>query len=149
MTAEEDQPAPPHLDNLAAFLPVFEAPGFAFATMEGGSKDESGAGTMPWSRLSEPAARFVDTAYEDGWVSPEVDWPSWMETEEARRLRDDPAAIPEATVEQLQKLLTTVIRQDRFVTGALAGAFESGMLTAILRRIDQLRLDAAPGSSDN
>jgi len=86
--------------------------------------------------------RFVEVAYEDGWVSPEVDWPSWIETEEARQLRDDPA-IEQATVEQLQKLLTTVIRQDRFVTGALAEAFETGLLTAILRRVEQLRLAAA------
>ena len=133
MTAE------PSLDALAAFLPAFEAPGFVFATMEGGAKD----GTMPWSRLAEDASRFVETAYEDGWVSPEVDWPAWKETEEARRLRDDPSAIGTATVEQLQKLLTTVIRQDRFVEGALATAFDSGLLTAVLRRVEQLRLAAA------
>ena len=145
MTAQGDPSAEPRLDNLAAFLPVFADPDFVFATMEGGSKD----GTMPWSRLSEHAERFVDTAYEDGWVSPEVDWPSWKETEEARRLRDDPTAIPEATVEQLQKILTTVIRQDRFVTGALAGAFESGLLTAVLRRLDQLRLAAAAEGSES
>ena len=139
MTTEESQPAPPHLDNLAVLLPVFEASDFSVGKI---------ANPVHFD-YSESMSRFVDTAYEDGWVSPEVDWPSWMETAQARRLRDDPAAIPEATVEQLQKLLTTVIRQDRFVTGALAGAFESGMLTAILRRIDQLRVDAAPGSSDN
>ena len=74
MTPEADQPAAPRLDNLAAFLPVFDTPDLVFATMEGGREDESGANTMPWSRLSEHAARFVDTAYEDGWVSPEVDW---------------------------------------------------------------------------
>lgn len=133
MTTEESQPAPPHLDNLAALLPVFEASDFSVGKIE----------SLTYFDYSEAMSRFVETAYEDGWVSPEVDWPSWMETEEACRLRDDPAAIPEATVEQLQKLLTTVIRQDRFVTGALAGAFESGMLTAVVRRAEQLRLGAA------
>ena len=104
---------------------------------------------MPWSRLAEHATRFVETAYEDGWVSPEVDWTAWIETEEARRLRDDRTAIEAATVEQLQKLLTALIRQDRFVTGALAGAFESGLLTAIVRRVEQLRLEAARESADS
>ena len=149
MTPEADQPAAPRLDNLAAFLPAFETPDLVFATMEGGREDESGANTMPWSRLAEHAARFVDTAYEDGWVSPEVDWTAWIETEEARRLYDDRVAIEEATVQQLQKLLTTVIRQDRFVTGALAGAFESGLLTAVVRRVEQLRLEAARESADS
>ncbi len=123
----------PRLQNLAAFLPEFEDADFSVGDIE----------SLVHFDYSESMSRFVDTAYEDGWVSPEVDWPSWMETEEARRLRDDPTAIPDATVEQLQKLLTTVIRQDRFVTGALAGAFESGMLTAVVRRAEQLRLEAA------
>lgn len=130
----------PRLDRLATFLPVFEGSRFVFATMEGGDEIEPGTITMPWSALSEHAHRFVETAYEDGWVSPEVDWSEWMQTAEAIRLRDDPDALPQATVEQLQKLLTTVIRQDRFVTGALAEAFESGLLTAIVRRMAQLRL---------
>ena len=123
----------PRLENLAAFLSEFEDADFSVGEIE----------SLVHFDYSEAMSCFVDTAYEDGWVSPEVDWPSWMETEEARRLRDDPTAIPDATVEQLQKLLTTVIRQDRFVTGALAGAFESGMLTAVVRRAEQLRLGAA------
>lgn len=40
--------------------------------------------------------------------------------------------------EQLAKLLTVVIRQDRFVKGALNGAFESGLLTAIAGRAAEL-----------
>ena len=56
MTPEADQPAEPRLDAIAAFLPVFEAPDLVFATMEGGREDESGANTMPWSRLAEHAS---------------------------------------------------------------------------------------------
>lgn len=139
MTASEHQPADPRLDRLAAFLPIFEGRDFVFATMEGGRDVESGTFTMPWSALSEHAHQFVQTAYDDGWVAPEVDWPRWIETEEARLLRDEPGAIAEASAGQLQKLLTTVIRQDQFVTGALEGAFESGLLTAVLRRMEQLQ----------
>ncbi len=139
MTTEESQPAQPRLDNLAAFLPEFEANDFSVGKI---------ANPVHFD-YSEAMSRFVQTAYEDGWVSPEVDWPSWIETGESRRLRDDPTAIPDATVEQLQKLLTTVIRQDRFVTGALAGAFESGMLTAVVRRAEQLRLGVAAEGPDN
>ena len=51
-------------------------------------------------------------------------------------------------MQQLQKLLTALIRQDRFVTGALAGAFESGLLTAIVRRVEQLRLAATAEGPD-
>ena len=139
MTPEADQPAEPRLDAIAAFLPAFEAHDFSVGNIA----------TLMHFDYSEPVLRFQETAYEDGWVSPEVDWPAWTETEEARRLRDDRTAIEEATVQQLQKLLTALIRQDRFVTGALAGAFESGLLTAIVRRVEQLRLEAARESVDS
>jgi hypothetical protein len=39
-----------------------------------------------------------------------------------------------ATQEELAKLLTAIIRSDRFVEGSLEGAFESGLLAAICRR---------------
>ncbi len=148
MTAWEDQPVPPRLDALAPFLPVFEAPGFVFATMERSEEVEPGTFTMPWSSLSEPATRFVETAYENGWVLSDFDWGSWMGTAEAVRLRDDLAELAQATTEQLAKLLTTVIRQDRFVEGALAAAFDAGLLTAILRRVQQIRLAETAGTPD-
>ena len=138
MTPEADQPAEPRLDAIAAFLPAFEARDFSVGNIA----------TLMHFDYSEPATRFVETAYEDGWVTPTVDWTSWIETEEARCLRDDRTAIEEATVQQLQKLLTALIRQDRFVTGALAGAFESGLLTAIVRRVEQLRLAATTEGPD-
>ena len=139
MTPEADQPPAPRLDAIVAFLPVFEVPDFSVGSIK----------PLMHFDYSEHAARFVETAYEDGWVTPTVDWTSWIETEEARRLRDDRTAIEAATVQQLQKLLTALIRQDRFVTGALAGAFESGLLTAIVRRVEQLRLEAARESADS
>lgn len=148
MTARKDQPVPLRLAALAAFLPVFEEPGFVFATMEGGEEVEPGTFTMPWSSLSEPAIRFVETAYENGWVLSDFDWPEWAQAEEAIRLRDDPAELAQATTEQLAKLLTTVIRQDRFIEGALAAAFDAGLLTAILQRVEQIRLAETAGSAD-
>jgi hypothetical protein len=67
-----------------------------------------------------------------------------METREAKRLRDEPAALAAATADQLASLLTVLIRHDRFVEGELAGAYRSGLLTGILRRAAALweELDA-------
>lgn len=49
-------------------------------------------------------------------------------------LRDDQAPLARATPEQLARFLTVVIRQDRFVEGALLTAFESGLILRIVRR---------------
>ena len=139
MTDELDELAPPQLDGLASLLPAFEAPDAEFGTWKGGDELEPGSFTMPWFSQSEVTSRFLDVAYRDGWVRPDFDWPAWEETPEARRLRDDREAIEQATVLELARLLTVVIRSERFGEGAVAEAIESGLVTAVLRRIEQLR----------
>ena len=64
----------------------------------------------------------------------DFDWGTWKQTPEAISLRDDAQVLARATPEQLSRLLTVCIRQDRFCEGALEGAFESGLLTRILER---------------
>lgn len=122
------------LQALAAFLPLFEEPGFVFGSWHGGQEVSPGVLTMPYFSLGETASSFVYMAYDQGWVLAGFNWPDWQGTEEAIALRADPAALANASPEQLAKLLTAVIRQDRFVEGALNGAFESGLLAAIARR---------------
>ena len=93
------------------------------------------------SDLSPVALEFVSTCYKAGWILKDFDgtewegWGDWKDSDEARRLRDDPSALDSATPGQLGRLLKVLIRQDRFVTGALTGAFEPGLLVKILRRV--------------
>ena len=115
------------LDALVVFLPKFELPDFDFGRME------TLPGKMPYYTLSPLASCFVKTCYEMGWVKP-FEWADWKDSAEATLLRDDPSALKNATLEQLIRLLTVVIRQDRFVEGALGNVFESGLLGGILRR---------------
>ena len=68
------------------------------------------------------------------WVNTSFEWVTWKGSSEASQLRDEPAALEAATADQLERLLTVLVRQDRFVTGTLAIAFESGFLVRILRR---------------
>jgi hypothetical protein len=133
MSASDDAvPLKARLEALAAFVPVFEAPGFTF-----GEWDTS-EGHLPYFFRSEEASRFVQTAYEFGWCTSSVDWTKWIATDAAQRFANDPRLIEHATVSDLEHLLTTIIRQDRFVEGNLDGAFESGHLTAIVRRAEVL-----------
>ena len=119
------------LRALVPFLSKFEAPGFKFGHVC----------SFFDSDLSPVALDFVSTCYKSGWIGKDFDgtewegWGDWKESDEARRLRDDPGALDSATTGQLGRLLTVLIRQDRFVTGALIGAFESGLLVRILRRV--------------
>jgi hypothetical protein len=66
------------------------------------------------------------------------DWMAWLETERGKELAGSPKAVASANADELGKLLTAVVRSDRFSDGSLAGAYESGLLTAILRRAKAL-----------
>ena len=76
---------------------------------------------------------FVQMCYDYKWVQP-FGWVEWKETDEAAQLRDDPEVLANATSEQLQKLLTVIIRQDRFVEGSAAEHIESGLVGRIIDR---------------
>ncbi len=121
------------LRALVPFLSKFEEPGFEFGQVCSAFHSD----------LSPVAIDFVLTCSKAGWIWNDKDfdgtewrsWVDWMGSDEARRLRDDPSALDSATPGQLGRLLTTLIRQDRFVTGALIDAFESGLLLKLLRRV--------------
>ena len=93
---------------------------------------------MPDVRYDETVHTFQKAAYAEGWVLRSFVWPDWAGSEEAARLRDDPATLAEATPEQLMRLLTVCIRQDRFVDGALLDAFESSLIRRIVQRAADL-----------
>lgn len=134
---------PGRLRALAAFLPVFQAPGFRFGGWNR-PPPEGDFQVFPFFVMSPGAELFMETAYKFGWVMP-FDWGKWAATRRAGKLRDDPQVLAGATADDIGRLLTVLIRQDRFVDGALAGAFESGLLIRILERTKAL-LDAAETS---
>ena len=124
------------LEALAAYLPAFEA-GFDFGTWQGGTAGADGVIQMPWFDFSPTARDFLRAISGAGWVTP-FDWPAWMATPEGRALTRDPKAVETASVEDLQRVLTGLVRGDRFHEGALAGAYESGILLAVVRRAQAL-----------
>jgi hypothetical protein len=122
------------LRGIVAFLPSFQASGFKFGHWTEPQSEQPGVTILPYFSLSEVAGSFEQKAYDLGWVILDFDWGSWKETSEAKSLRDDAQILAHATPEQLARLLTVCIRQDRFCEGALENAFESGLLTRILER---------------
>ncbi|MFA6240052.1 MAG: DUF6508 domain-containing protein [Candidatus Hydrogenedentales bacterium] len=140
------------LEAITRFLPIFETPGFRFGESRGLEQLKHGVLESPLFVLSEEAVAFVRTCYDYGWIV-EFEWGKWTGTREAIILRDNPTALGQSTPEQLEKLLTVCVRQDRYCDGALAGAFDCGFLTAILQRAVVLRdelatTEARKGSKD-
>ena len=119
------------LQRLADQLPTFEAPGFTFGAWVPSTRREDGVIEMGWYQLSEEAETFTRSL--GGWITP-FDWPTWANGPEGTALLHDPPAVASASAEDLGKLLTSLVRGNRFSEGTLAWAHESGLLTAIMRR---------------
>lgn len=119
------------LDAILAFLPIFERPGYSFGEWR------IQRGFFPHWDASPEAAAFVKALYDEQFIVP-FDWGSW--SEEARRYTEGgDAALAAADLDALRKLITSYVRADRFSEGTLASLFQSGQITAILRRLRQIR----------
>ncbi|GJD96241.1 DUF6508 domain-containing protein [Methylobacterium iners] len=127
------------LAAIVRYIPTFADPAVPVG-MWHQPESKPGCIEAAWFAMDETAARFVADCYDHGWVVAESDWAGWAQTERAKALRDDPAVLASATEQELAQLLTVVIRQDRFCEGSVAGAFESGMILGVLRRLEQLTL---------
>lgn len=135
-TTESDR-----LRAIGLFRVELESPGFDAGRWHPSERrgDDPGVWTMPWYELSSRAEAFV--AALAGIMIVGFDWPTWAGTPEAQALHDDRNVLAAATPDQLARLATALIRQDRFNEGALGASFESGLMAAVARRADELAGD--------
>jgi len=118
------------IDAILKYLPVFEKPDYQFGRWV------EPEGQFPYFSFSPEVDEFIGTLHEQNMIIP-FDWRRW--SAEVKRYQSDPAALETADLLTLRKLLTAHVRADRFTEGHLANVFESGHITAILRRLKQIR----------
>lgn len=139
------QYTPEALRAVAAFLPVMSDPAFRFTDGQPPVVVRPDGGIQMRGYAYDPqVGRLLRTLDEVRWVHGDdgFQWLEWIQGEEARSLRDDPAALAQASAPQLARLLTVFARQERFNDGSRLGFWESGLLLGILRRAAELA-DAA------
>jgi hypothetical protein len=101
----------------------------------GGEETEPGVLTMPFCVLPEDVVDFLLDLDRHGLLRTDY-------RQHVTRLRpaiDDPAQIETLSATDCLHLLTYHIRTDRFVDGHLARALDRGDLSAILRRLAEIR----------
>ncbi|MBV0891587.1 hypothetical protein KTN05_06935 [Paracoccus sp. Z118] len=129
---------PDDLLALAAFADRLDEPA---GEWRGGERDAEGAIQMPWFEFSPMLSDFHKAAYDHGLVV-SFDWSAWMQTDEGRRLMAaDRARLTGATLEELQWIVTAIMRIERFSEGAIASAWDDGRLPAIILRLVVLAAD--------
>lgn len=135
------------LRPLAALVSTLESAGADFGTWEV-PPPVGGVGSLGYYVFGPAGKAFLEAVRRGGWITAGFDWGAWLQSDEGRALRDRPEALAAAAPEQLARLLTAIVRSDRFVEGSIAGAFESGLLGRIARRADVLlsELERGPPS---
>lgn len=103
--------AEPRFDRLVALLPSLDA------------------------RAGGAAGQLSHVVHEDGIIPAGFDWPAW--TAEGERYLE-PGGVEGVDLETCRKLLTVIVRQERFCDGSLAGHVERGLASRIVRRIAEL-----------
>ena len=121
------------LRPLADLVPVLESPDADFGFWEA-PPPVDGVYRMPYFTFGPTADAFRSAIGRGGWIVTGFDWMTWLQTDDGASLRDRPEALAAASTDDLAKLLTAIVRSDRFVEGSLAGAFESGLLARIAQR---------------
>lgn len=134
------QPQPPaeELDwaPALAWLPTLETSDFSQGSDLELAVGDGGVSTISAGVWSDLVGELTRTLYETNVVAG-FDWPAWMQ-ERGRMLRDDPAQLDAASLEDCRRLLTAAVRADRFVWGGLFTAIADGQILAILRRVATL-----------
>ena len=113
------------VDALLAYLPIFEEPGRSWF-VEG-----------RWYQYTPEVSRFFGAALS-GWLDP-----GYVPSVAGAMLADD-ARVAQASLEEVQQMLTYCARLERFSSGAWGGLLGEGRVQALLRRLAVLR-DALPG----
>ncbi len=119
--------------RLAAWADRFGDPSFSFGRWIPSTTGADGVINLGWFEISEAGQEFVSEMHALGWVYG-FDWMQWLATPKGQELSRSPSSIAGATADDLARLLTAIIRGERFGDGELEGAFESGILLAIARR---------------
>jgi hypothetical protein len=126
------------LAALVSYLPLFTAPDFEFGHWVIPQTGDPKIIGFPYYSFSDSAGAFIDSAYQFEWIVERFDWEDWKDTNEATSLLENCDALAEASIEQLERLLTLCVRQDRFCEGAMNSAFQSGLIIGILRRASDI-----------
>ena len=105
-----------------------------FGKTKGGKKDEEGFISMPFYDPAPVVSEFLEIVINMPLII-DFNWTSWEEGK--KMLRDENFDFDSIDIPTKCKLITAIVRNDRFHEGALVSAFESGVILKILKSIER------------
>jgi hypothetical protein len=105
-----------------------------FGKWAGGEKDKDGVFSLPYMDADEIVNEFHQLVYNIP-VIISFDWGSW---DEGRRIAgDENFDFDTIDIPEKCKIITAIVRNDRYCEGALVSAFESGLILKILKSVER------------
>jgi hypothetical protein len=106
-----------------------------FGESKSGELSEDGSRQLPYYEWSKIVDRFFDIVHNEVPIVISFDWPDWNKGIEI--LHKNSFDYDSLDIATNCKLVTTLIRADRFSDGVLVEAFESGQVLGILKSIEK------------
>ncbi len=128
----------PTQEDIAAVLAAFEPLRASDANLGhwvGGGEVEPGVLQMPWFECS-PAVRAWERALYDRHIVCEYGEDGWHE--HFAEIVENPALLQSAGLTTIRRVLTTVVRGERFSGGYIEAMFEAGVAQAAMERLGEL-----------
>ena len=105
----------------------------SFGELAGIEENENGTFSFPYYVVAPVVEKFTQTLYKLKLVI-DFDWPGWKE---GWGLIEEKQNFEECDIESLFKLLTLIIRHDRFSEGFLVSCFKDGTVLRILEVLEK------------
>lgn len=121
------------MDELLAFLPIFDVEGFEPTESWAGGEVSPGVFTWRFPNYRDEVDSFMHAASRPFWVDRhylDTDVETWFE---------EPNVIAEAGLGEIKSLLTYIVRGERFCDGHVGQLIEGGHVQRLLRRLAELR----------
>jgi hypothetical protein len=127
---------PENIDFVLRYVPYFEDEKIEKFTIS----DTSVAGPYIYD---EKVLLFMKALYEEDMVI-DFDWSGWRD--EAVKYFKDIDLIREANLETVRKLFTTIVRVERLMNGLVTEMISTGVITELLKRLQEVRSEASLAS---
>lgn len=132
-----EEPTRDDMLAVCTFARRFNDPDLVAGEWISSAQREDGVLQIGYWLPSEDVARWQTALYEHHIVLP-FDWAESRWMRQMRRYSEDPGQLKRARLQTIRKVLTTLVRAERFCEGSLARTFQQGVPQAATRRLAAL-----------
>ena len=125
-------PTQAEIDELLAFLPIFSDDSYQPVREWQGGPVGLTKSLSPWPEYDDAVGAFIESASKDCWSDRRSD------SEKVSRMLNDEAGIHQASLAEIESMLTFCVRGERFCDGHVGAMISSGNVRRILERLAEL-----------